>query len=120
MNRRRGFFIFDLTLAIVLLLAIASMFARLMWLYNRDSVRLATIRDTARVEQASLYRVMSRSPGSASKQWLIKPARMASHAGTSFPPGSQWIVIRSANKVGAPALYALRFAGTAPKKRGGK
>ena len=120
MNRRRGFFIFDLTVAIVLLLAIASVFARLMWLYNRDSVRLAAMRDTARVEQASLYRVMSRPPGSAGKEWLIKPASMASQVAAGVPSGSQWIVIRSAGKVGAPALYALRFAGTAPKTGGGK
>ena len=120
MNRRRGFFIFDLTLAIVLMVVVASMFARLMWLYNRDSARLAAMRDTARVEQASLYRVMSRPPGSAGKEWLIKPASMASQVAAGVPSGSQWIVIRSAGKVGAPALYALRFAGTAPKTGGGK
>ena len=48
MARRRGFFMFDLALAITLLLVLASAFVHVVWLYNRDCARLAAIPAMAR------------------------------------------------------------------------
>lgn len=120
MNRLRGFFIFDLTLAIVLMVVVASMFAHVVWLYNHDSARLALVRDAARVEQAVLYQRMARSDNRIGNRWVIKRAAVADHARAGLPTGSRWIVIRPAGKGDAPALYALRVADIAKKAGGGK
>lgn len=120
MNRLRGFFIFDLTLAIVLMVVVASMFAHVVWLYNHDSARLADVRDAARVEQAVLYQGMARSDNRTGNRWVIKRAAVAGHSRAGLPAGSRWIVIRPSGKAETPALYALRVADIAKKAGGGK
>ncbi|MDA8377174.1 MAG: hypothetical protein M0Z50_08970 [Planctomycetia bacterium] len=110
MYRRNGFFLFDLTLAIVLLLTVASIFAHLVWLYNRDSIRLSAIRDDVRNEQAILYRAMSGRQVPIGKQWVIMPARITGSAMETLPGGSHWIAIRSAYNAAVPTLYALTIS----------
>ncbi len=123
MNRSRGFFMFDLTLAIVLLLTLASVFVHVVWLYNRDCVRLAAIRNAARNEQTILYRATMRPREAAAKQWiagpgLIRPAKMPSRGSQALPGGSHWVAIHAGHSAGQ-TLYALAQA-PRTKRIGGK
>ncbi len=124
MNRSRGFFMFDLTLAIVLLLALASVFVHVVWLYNRDCGRLAAMRIAARNEQTMLYRATMRPQGAAAKQWVagagvIGPAKMPSRGSQPLPVGSHWVAIHAAGHSPGPTLYALALS-PQTKRMGGK
>ena len=119
MNRSRGFFMFDLTLAIVLLLAMASVFVHVVWLYNRDCGRLAAMRSAARNEQTMLYRATTRSPEAPAKQWGIGPAKMSSRGSQALPGGSHWVAIHGAGHSAGQTLYALALA-PRTKRTGGK
>ena len=124
MNRSRGFFMFDLTLAIVLLLAVASVFVHVVWLYNRDCGRLAAMRSAARNEQTILYRAVMRPQEAAAKQWITGPgvirlAKMSSRGGQALPGGSHWVAIHGAGHSAGQTLYALALA-PRTKRTGGK
>ena len=120
MNRSRGFFMFDLTLAIVLLLAMASVFVHVVWLYNRDCVRLAAIRNAARNEQTMLYRATTRLRGAVGKQWVIMPAKAPIRASRAWPVGSHWVAIHSADNSAGQTLYALTLVPRTTRRGGTK
>lgn len=119
MARRRGFFMFDLTLAIALLLVLASAFVHVVWLYNRDCSRLAAIRNAARNEQTMLYRATMQPREVAAKPWVIGPAKMPSRGSQALPGGSHWVAIHVADHSAGQTLYALAPAARA-KPTGGK
>jgi hypothetical protein len=110
MRQNRGFFLMDLTLGIVLAVAVASLLAHFMWLYKRDCLRLAAVRDAARNEQATLYRATRGQRAGVGGQWLIKPVNVGISATRTLPVGSHWIAIQSANDSAAPTLYALALS----------
>ena len=110
MARRRGFFLLDLTLAIVLIVALASVFSHLVWLYNRDCGRLAAIRNAARNEQTMLYHATGRPRGAVGRQWVIMPAKAPIRASRALPVGSHWIAIHSADNSAGRTLYALTLS----------
>ena len=118
MARRRGFFLFDLTLAIVLIVVVASMFAHLVWLYNRDCVHLAAVRNAARNQQTMLYHAIARPQDAISKLWIITPVKISSQGAGTLPAGSHWMAIRSAGHTDVPTFYALTLP-SRPSDKGG-